>query len=255
MSAPWDARPARLTVPADEFTALCRSSPWRWATLRFTLWWTHGGGRPAALPVRAWLRRPSDLRVETLRGAVLYTTTSLARSRDDFYVAATPRSWLLPPRLVTPVYTDSGFVWRRPEAAYGDPVFGGGRWQAVLDPVECVGPAPVPHYLPEQRTAALMNITEGRFAERPVWCATVTPTTRYIPVTPGHPLAPGPTRIAVDTATGVCVYSRVLAGPFEGQGHKLGIEAVDDYFLDDLFTPTDFNLTDVSRHVPWVISS
>lgn len=205
------------------------------------------------LPVRAWVRRPSDLRVETLDGQVLYTTTSLEKSRDDFYVSDTPQSWLLPPALVSPVYDDHGHVLRRPEAAYGDPVFGGGRWQAVLDPVECVGSAPVPDYLPEHRPTDLKHVVKGWFAHRPVLIATVSPNTRYRAFAPGHPLAPAPTRIAVDTATGVCVYSRVLEGPFADQGHKLGIEAVDDYLLDDLFTPTDHNLTDVSQHLPWPI--
>ena len=69
------------------------------------------------------------------------------------------------------------------------------------------------------------------------------------------PLAPGPTRIAVDTATGVCVYSHVLRGPYAGQGHRLVIEAVDEYMLDDLFARQDFDLTDVSRHVPWPVAA
>lgn len=253
MSAPWDSRPARVTVPANQFAALCRSSPWRWDTLQFTLHWTERDNQPAALPVRAWIRRPSDLRVETLQGKLLYTASSLERSRDDFYVMATPKSWLLPPALVTPLYDDDGLVRRRPEAAYGDPMFGGGRWQAVLDPVECVGSAPIPNNLPEQRPSNLTDVVQGRFANRKVWVATVNPSTRYRPLTPEHPLTPGPTRIAVDTATGVCVYSSVLEGPFAGQGHKVGIEAVDDYLLDDLFTDMDFNLTDVSDHVPWPI--
>lgn len=239
----------------ESFAALCRSSPWRWDTLRFSLHWVGGGDTTPAEPVRAWLRRPSDLRVETLHGEPLYTSTSLERSRDDFYVTDTPRSWLLPPALVAPVYDDHGLVTRRPEAAYGDPVFGGGRWQAILDPVECVGSAPVPPYLPEQRPAALHSVVAGAFAGRRVWCATVEPTLRYRPVTDAHPLAPGPTRIAVDTATGVCVYSHVLRGPYAGQGHRLVIEAVDEYMLDDLFTRQDFDLTDVSRHVPWPVAA
>ena len=154
---------------------------------------------------------------------------------------------------IDPIYDDDGLVVRRPEAAYGDPIFGGGRWQAILDPVECVGPAPTPPYLPEQRPSQLSSVVAGAFAKRRVWCATVEPTVRYRPVTANHPLAPGPTRIAVDTATGVCVYSHVLRGPYAGQGHRLVIEAVDEYQLDDLFTQQDFNLTDVSRHVPWPV--
>ncbi|MEU5466936.1 MULTISPECIES: hypothetical protein [Kocuria] len=253
MIAPWQSRPARSTVSQESFAALCRSSPWRWDTVRFTLSWVSENTDTTAHPVRVWLRRPSDVRVETLQGAVLYTSTCLERSRDDFYVADTSRSWLLPPALVSPVYDDGGLVVRRPEAAYGDPIFGGGRWQAILDPVECVGPAPTPPYLAEQRPSLLSSVVAGAFAKRRVWCATVEPTVRYRPVTANHPLAPGPTRIAVDTATGVCVYSHVLRGPYAGQGHRLVIEAVDEYQLDDLFTQQDFNLTDVSRHVPWPV--
>ena len=253
MIAPWQNRSARSTVSEESFAALCRSSPWRWDTVRFTLYWVSEDPDSAARPVRVWLRRPSDVRVETLQGDVLYASTSLERSRDDFYVTDTSRSWLLPPALVSPVYDDDGFVVRRPEAAYGDPIFGGGRWQAILDPVECVGPAPTPPYLPEQRPSQLSSVVAGAFAKRRVWCATVEPTVRYRPVTANHPLAPGPTRIAVDTATGVCVYSHVLRGPYAGQGHRLVIEAVDEYQLDDLFTQQDFNLTDVSRHVPWPV--
>lgn len=33
------------------------------------------------------------------------------------------------------------------------------------------------------------------------------------------------------------------------------IEAVDEYMLDDLFTRQDFDLTDVSRHVPWPVAA
>ena len=50
----------------------------------------------------------------------------------------------------------------------------------------------------------------------------------------------------------------LLVLPVGRAGHAtgvvyMGIEAVDDYLLDDLFTDMDFNLTDVSDHVPWPI--
>lgn len=238
---------APATDPA-EFAALCRSSPWRWDTVRFTLSWIG----PEAAPVRCWIRRPEDLRVESLDGTALYASTDLVGSRDDFYVSSRPESWLVRPALVSPVYTRSGLVERRPEAAYGDPVFGGGRWQAVLDPVELAGPAPQPLYLAERAPTALTQIRvaiddDGRRIRQ----AVVRPLVGYRPVEPGHPLAPAATRVGIDEQTGICTSSEVLEGPERGSGHRLRIEAVDDYLNDDLFTPVSFRLTDVSRHLPW----
>ena len=72
--------------------------------------------------MRAWLRRPGALRLESAAGVVLHSTTGINDSKDGFYVSSTRKSWLLPPHLVTPVYDDGGLVRRRPEAAYGEPV-------------------------------------------------------------------------------------------------------------------------------------
>lgn len=257
----------------EEFAALCRSSPWRWDTVRFTLQWLlpaaeidatgavirddSMGARQDRVPspVRAWIRRPKDVRVETLDGDPLYTATEIGTSLQDFYVASRPDSWLLPPSLVAPVYRRSGLVERRPEAAYGDPVFGGGRWQAVLDPVEIVGPKPVAPYLSAQLPAAVTDVRVAHDdAGRAVRTATVTPRVGYRAVEPGHPLVPAPAQVVVDEQTGICVASTVLSGPLSGAGHRLRIEAVDEYLLDDLFTPVSFNLTDVSRHLPWQVT-
>lgn len=251
MSAHPYGRP-RANPPTDpsEFAALCRSSPWHWSTVRFTLQWQD----PDAAPVRCWIRRPDDLRVEALDGTALYTATDLGRSRDDFYVSSRPDSWLVSPRLVSPVYLRSGLVERRPEADYGDPIFGGGRWQAVLDPVEIAGPAPQPSYLPERAPAAISEVTTGIDDDgRSVRRALVRPLFGYQPVEPGHPLLPGTARIVLDEQTSICTQARVLDGPQAGSGHRLRIEAVDEYLLDDLFTPVSFSLTDVSEHVPWRI--
>ncbi|MDO5617516.1 hypothetical protein [Kocuria sp.] len=269
---PYGRPTASPSTDPEEFAALCRSSPWRWDTVRFTLEWllpvsrTDGAGQPVRdasmgaqtdrnpFPVRAWIRRPHDVRVETLDGHPLYTATDLGASRQDFYVASRPDSWLLPPPLVAPVYRRSGLVERRPEAAYGDPVFGGGRWQAVLDPVELVGSAPAPAYLTAQSPAAITHVrVETDDAGRTIRRATVTPRIAYTPREPGHPLVPAPTDVAIDQETGICVATTVLDGPLRGAGHRLQLEAVDDYLLDDLFTPVSFDLTDVSRHVPWVV--
>ena len=58
---------------ADDFRALARSSPGRWGTLRFTL-----TRRPPTVRhdegVRAWLRRPDLLRVQTLDDPLIRAT-------------------------------------------------------------------------------------------------------------------------------------------------------------------------------------
>src|SRR6188508_583712 len=99
------------------FRHLCRSSPWKWQSLRFEYL-----DRPLTSPagsldglVRAWLRRPGALRLETVDGLVIASTTGINDSRGGFYVSSTRKTWLLPPHLVTPVYDDDGLVRRRPE--------------------------------------------------------------------------------------------------------------------------------------------
>lgn len=247
----------RSPVPAptdpDEFRALSRSSPWRWDTVRFVLSWLAPAGTAPREPVRAWVRRPDGLRVEALEGAPLYTAGTREQSRDDFYVASTSTSWLLAPQLVAPVYTDSGLVERRPEAAYGDPVFGGGRWQAILDPVELAGDAPVPPYLPERRPCTVEDVSTGTHHGRRVRGAVVVPGHAYVPTTPGHPLAPARTRVLLDERTAICVRSEVLEGPLAGTGHDLRVEAVDEDLIDDLFASVRLDLTDVSKHLPWPV--
>ena len=129
--AAWDNSNARSPgVPggpagqAAAFRHLCRSSPWKWQSLRFEyldrpLAVDPGAAEtaPPADLVRAWLRRPGALRLETVDGLVLQSTTGINDSRDVFYVRSTRKTWLLPPHLVTPVYDDRGLVRRRPEAA------------------------------------------------------------------------------------------------------------------------------------------
>ena len=57
-------------VTAERFTALARSSPWRWRTLRLVVDWRRSGWIPHE-PVRGWVRRPDGLRVETLSREVV----------------------------------------------------------------------------------------------------------------------------------------------------------------------------------------
>src|SRR5215218_3464234 len=141
--ATWDSRhrtnPDSSSAAADptRFRNLCRSSPWKWQSLRFEYREQPAGSAtadeaPEAVMVRAWLRRPGALRLESADGSVLHSTTGINDSRDGLYVSSTRKSWLLPPQLVTPVYDDGGLVRRRPEAAYGEPCFGNGRFAAAL---------------------------------------------------------------------------------------------------------------------------
>ena len=62
---------------ADDFRALARSSPWLWSTLRFTF-----GSGPSRQRVRARLRRPDLLRVETTDGALLQSLTTDGAAAD-----------------------------------------------------------------------------------------------------------------------------------------------------------------------------
>ncbi|WP_426998612.1 hypothetical protein [Pseudarthrobacter sp. N5] len=258
----WDTkrRPDHSSgiTPADMprmFRSLCRSSPWKWQTLRFEY-----ADEPrmdaAAEPamVKAWLRRPGALRLESAGGLVLHSTTGINDSRDGFYVSATRKSWLLPPQLVTPVYDDGGLVRRRPEAAYGEPGFGNGRFAAALDPVELAGNAPVPIEFPSSNAVGVGAVREVDHEGRPALETVLTPNPAYSPSDPGMPIClPGRTLVRIDAGTGVCVASHSLEKATASYGHWLRIMAVDEYMLDDLFLAESMNLTDVRRHISWDI--
>src|SRR6478672_9492259 len=193
----WDSRrspaPDSPAAPADlaaVFRNLCRSSPWKWQSLRFEYWDQAFASAPApgAPFVRAWLRRPGALRLESPEGLVLHSTTGINDSRSDFYVSATRKSWLLPPHLVTPVYDDAGLVRRRPEAAYGEPGFGNGRFSAALDPVELAGNAPVPLEFPGMNPVDVEGVRRVEHQGRTVLEASVSPTAFYRPADPDAPL-------------------------------------------------------------------
>ncbi|ABK02570.1 hypothetical protein Arth_1176 [Arthrobacter sp. FB24] len=271
----WDARrqgeAGQRNKPADmamTFRNLCRSSPWKWQSLRFEYVDRAAADSPNLDPtgtdaenpdpdntVQAWLRRPGALRLESAAGVVLHSTTGINDSRDGFYVSSTRKTWLLPPQLVTPVYDDGGLVRRRPEAAYGEPCFGNGRFAAALDPVELAGNAPVPIEFPNTNAVELGPITAVDHQGRPALEAVVTPNAAYRPTDPLAPLCgPGRNLIRIDVGTGVCVSSRSLENESRGSGHWLRILAVDEYMLDDLFLAESMNLTDVRRHITWDIS-
>ncbi|WP_458779179.1 hypothetical protein [Arthrobacter sp. D3-16] len=258
--ATWDSRhrmdpdSASASAHPGFFRNLCRSSPWKWQSLRFEYWDEPfaDAPSPAAPLMRAWLRRPGALRLETADGLVLHSTTGINDSRDGLYVSATRKSWLLPPHLVTPVYDEHGLVRRRPEAAYGEPGFGNGRFSAALDPVELAGNAPVPLEFPGSNAVEVGEVRQQEHEGRPVLEAVVVPTAAYHPAHRAAPLClPGRSRIRLDLATGVCVASQSLESGTEEYGHWLSIIAVDEYMLDDLFLAQSMSLTDVRQHITW----
>ncbi|WP_285320098.1 hypothetical protein [Pseudarthrobacter sp. lyk4-40-TYG-27] len=257
----WESRrrtvpdpPGTPADPAAAFRNLCRSSPWKWQSLRFEYWDQpfDAAPGPGAPFVRAWLRRPGALRLESPDGLVLHSTTGINDSRGDFYVSSTRKSWLLPPHLVTPVYDDAGQVRRRPEAAYGEPGFGNGRFSAALDPVELAGNAPVPIEFPGSNALDIKDIHHVEHEGRAALEAVVVPNAAYHPGDAAAPLClPGRTRLRVDVGTGVCVATRSLEPGTGDYGHWIRIIAVDEYMLDDLFLAQSMNLTDVRRHIAW----
>lgn len=261
---------------AETFRSLCRSSPWRWTALRFDVFWQNGklpdddgadagpdpaaGAEPAAVDtppggIRAWLRRPEALRVESPDGELLFCTTSIHASRGDLYVSATRKSWLLPPRLVTPVYDHIGLVRRRPEAAYGEPFFEDPRFASMLDPVEFAGKAPVSFDTPFANLVEITSISQVEHEGRRALEAVLSPNHTYRPTAPGSPLiGAGSTAVRVDWETGVCVSTLALDGPLAGSGHSVRILGVDEYMLDELFVEDSVELTDVRAHIPWEVS-
>ncbi len=224
---------------ADDLRALARSSPWLFTTLRFT----HRRGRPAE-GVRAWLRRPDALRVETLDGALVQvvrepggTVPAAPGLRADGLVAEPRR------------YLDRD----------GDPMFENYHWVALLDPVEFAdgqdrageGAGPVG---PPLEIGAVREVAHGG---RPAWEAVVATTDAYEPRCGCCSLLrdpeidrlewddaaerfagkryPSATRVRLDVGTGVCVLTEVLDGSWAGDGHEVLIEAVDEPMADELF--------------------
>jgi hypothetical protein len=246
-----------MSVPdADSFAALARSSPWRWSTLRFTLHRGVDGGGPD--PVRAWLRRPDVVRVETLDGVLLQVVREspqqVAVLTSDGGRPATP-PW--PSAADEPLRRPDGLVAERAPGFFHDaPMYQDYRWVAMLDPVELADG--LDHDSGEQAWPALVvsTVSEIEHAGRPAWEAVVRTTAAYEPRCGCCPLLrsraidlleyqdhpeqvlpvyPGAYRVRLDVGTAVCVFTAEIGGLTPGAGHDLRIEAVDEPMADDLF--------------------
>lgn len=249
----------------DTFRHLCRSSPWRWQSLRFEL---HRGvataaqeagareGNPSSdlelKAMKCWVRRPGALRVETLDRRLLASTTKINDSKDSLFISGNRKPWLLPPSMTNPVKDGQGYVVRRPEALYGEPAYGSGRFASALDPVELAGERPVPLEKPFANVAEIENITSVEHHGRAAIQAVLTANNSYAPLFPAAPLLyPGRTVVRIDLETAVCVASQSLDGDTAGAGHSMILLGIDEYMLDDLFEEVSMGLTDVRNHIPW----
>lgn len=207
----------------ERFRRLARSAVYRWRAL--TLEGTWG---PRDEPLRVHVEQPDVLRVEQLDGAVLADgrhgsigagAVLTADGSHHPYQAAAP----------TPELDDDGLViserqpWNDgPEV----PMWQDYRFVAVLDPYELSDGVDV------------VAVREIEHAGRAAWEAVLRPTPEYEPRCSccplmrtqhtdrmeGLPLLPayaGAYLVRLDVGTGVCVRTRELGGPADGQGHDL----------------------------------
>ena len=242
---------------ADSFAALARSSPWRWSTLRFTVAWPNDPWSTGA--VRAWLRRPDSLRVESLAGALLRAERTPPPSIGVLGPdggSTRPAVWAS--QAARPPLRPDGLVAERPDdplLTYDDPMHESYHWVAMLDPAELADG--VDQETGERAPALRVESVEVvEHAGRAAWEAVVVPEDTYEPRCgccpllrtravdllefgdhPEHLLEayPDAFRVRLDVQTGVCVWAEALDGTFAGETHDLRIEAVDEPMDDDLF--------------------
>jgi hypothetical protein len=256
---------AGVAAPSvSDIAALARSSPWRWSTLRFTARWPGDPWR--AQELRAWLRRPDRLRVETVDGALVQVVhefpqqVGVVTSDGDRYTETLP--WWTAPGAPRPLLRADGLVSARPDRftsgiSYDAPMYRDYFWVAMLDPVELVD-GRNPDTAASLPGTEIDAVAEVEHAGRPAWEAVVRPTPAYAPrctccsllrsreidlaeaaagagdkvVLAEYPQA---YRVRLDVGTGVCVLTEPIGGSTPGSGHELRIEAVDEPMADDLF--------------------
>lgn len=250
-----------MSVPsADDFAALARSSPWRWSTLRFVEGRAQPGARDA---VRAWLRRPDALRVETIGGALVQVIRERRQEVGVLTIAGGHGEhvpWPHDPGAPAPELRRDGLVAARPstrDLSYDAPMYQDYFWVAMLDPVELAdgqdaetGDVVLPALLVE-------GVAEVDHFGRAAWEAVVLPTDVYEPRCGCCPLLrtrrialleyagtdrvgspgdfPEAFRVRLDVGTGVCVLTEEIGGGTPGSGHQVRIEAVDEPMDDPLF--------------------
>ena len=250
-----------MPVPsADDFAALARSSPWRWSTLRFT----EGRAQPGARDtLRAWLRRPDALRVESRDGALLQVVRE-RRQEVGVLTLRGGRSQYLPwpgdAEAPPPEFRPDGLVADRPSTralSYDAPMYQDYFWVAMLDPVELADGQEAETGEVARPALTVDGVAEVDHFGRAAWEAVVRPTDVYEPRCGCCPLLrtrrialleyagtdrvgppadfPEAFRVRVDVGTGVCVLTEEIGGRTPGAGHQVRIEAVDEPMDDALF--------------------
>lgn len=223
---------------ADAFRRLCRSAPWKYRSLRFTLessvpQWAYATGR---------FRAPDALLLEDESGQPRYVKIMNQLVDEHHYVSATKDSWLLPATLVNPVYFDDGLVTRRPEFACPLPPVPEVPLLEMFDPVSLAGNAPAANFLEE--TATIHALSLAQQGGRDVVEAILTPNSSYFRSKSIHELLlTGTSWVRVDVATGVMV------GLVRSDGLRvaLRLDAVDEDYTDDVFELHAAGLKDISR--------
>ena len=219
---------------AQRFRTLAGSSPTRWRTLRFAVRW-HGDHPTWPEPVRAWLRRPDGLRVETLTGELIRAERDSGNGSSPALVTSSGGGIPVPPAELPDIRPD-------------DPMFQDYYWVAMLDPVEL-------------GTCDVADLREVDHYGRPAWEAVLRPTDAYDPRCSCCPLLHSAQsdrldggswgsleanhgsdfryadahRVRLDVGTGVCVLTEQIGGSEAGSGHEVLIEAVDEPMPDTLF--------------------
>ncbi|MEH0110331.1 hypothetical protein V6N00_11520 [Tersicoccus sp. MR15.9] len=215
---------------AARFRRLCRSSPWRWRTLRFRL-----ALRAGQEPVEVLVRRPLALRIVAPGGTLVFASTAARPGTGSYATTARRSSWLMAPHLVTPGRDSDGLVRRRPEAAYGEPWYDDPRLASALDPAQLAGNAPAAAELPHAEPVTIHALRDTAHEGRPALEAVVSPGHAYrVAEAAAALLGPGRSTVRIDVATGVCV---LVEPEDDDAGPRLWLRILDtdEYAGDDEF--------------------
>lgn len=238
----------------EEFRALARTSPRAWSTIRLLM--RTGPGAP----IRAWIVRPDQLRVESHLGEPLHVDATRAEAGSS---RSRARRWLAPfgsgsYDAPPPDERPEGAWWRPDDTV---PMYRDYRWVALLEPLELADSWLPPDELPDDGPPVRVHSVERhRHHGRSVLAATVSTAPSYHPRCSCCPLLPSAdavramaddglrvdtsapaTRFLVllDEGTGICVSVTELDGPDVGRGFDVAIEEVDEPYGDELFVPPD----------------